>query len=83
MYIHIGSNRIINEKNIVAVFDLDTTGVSEMTRIFLRRAEENGMIAVCDDGLPKSAVLCDDGSVFLTRFSSRVLVKRNNLQVEK
>ena len=76
MYIHIGSNRIINDKRIVGIFDLDTTGVSDTTRKFLRQAENDGRIAICDDGLPKSAVLTDDDSVFLTRISSRVLAKR-------
>ena len=76
MYIHIGSNRIINDKHIIGIFDLDTTGVSDVTRKFLRRAEDDGRIAICDDELPKSAVLCDDDSVFLTRISSRVLAKR-------
>ena len=76
MYIHIGNNRIINDKRIVAIFDLDTTGVSDVTRVFLKQAESDGRIAICDDGLPKSAVLCDDGSVFLTRISSKVIAAR-------
>ena len=79
MYIHIGNNRIINDKRIVGIFDLDTTGVSDVTRKFLRQAEDDGRIALCDDELPKSAVLCDDGGVFLTRISSKVLAKRKTL----
>jgi len=76
MYIHIGNNRIINDKRIVGIFDLDTTGVSETTRRFLKAAESEGRIALCDDELPKSMVLTDDDGVFLTRISSRVIAKR-------
>jgi len=76
MYIHIGNNRIINDKRIIGIFDLDTTGVSDVTRKFLKQAENDGRIAICDDGLPKSAVLCDDDSLFLTRISSKVIARR-------
>ena len=61
MYLHIGSNRNIREKNIIGIFDLDGATVSSITRNFLARAEKRGLVEATNEELPKSFVLYFDG----------------------
>ena len=40
MFVHIGENKTVRKKDIVAVFDLDTSTVSTWTRAFLSKAQK-------------------------------------------
>ena len=42
MYLHIGQDYILNEEDILGIFDMDNTSSSYRTRAFLRRAEQEG-----------------------------------------
>ena len=44
MFMHIGSDRIIPVKSIIAILDLEKTTISKDTKEFLRIAEEEGFI---------------------------------------
>ena len=37
MFLHIGEGKILNKKDIVGIFDLETTSISKKTREFLRK----------------------------------------------
>lgn len=57
MYINIGSNTLVRKKDIIGIFDLDTSSHEKDTRDFLKAAEKNGIVEVCGTDLPKSFVL--------------------------
>ena len=40
MFIHLGQNTSVKKKDIIGIFDLDTSTVSIHTRNFLKKAEE-------------------------------------------
>ena len=40
MYINIGANKLIRKKNIVGIFDLDTSSHEKDTRDFLKKSEK-------------------------------------------
>ena len=40
MYIHLGQNTVVNDKEIIGVFDLETTTVSKITRDYLSKNEK-------------------------------------------
>ena len=40
MYIHLGEDTVVNDKEIIGIFDLETTTVSKNTRDFLSFAEK-------------------------------------------
>ena len=44
MFLHLGNDYIVFEKDIIAVFDFETTTVSKITREFLREAEDEEFI---------------------------------------
>ena len=56
MYINIGANKLIRKKNIVGIFDLDTSSHEKDTRDFLKKSEKKGIVKVCGNDLPKSFV---------------------------
>ena len=78
MYVNIGNDMAVREKSIIGIFDLDNTSTSKRTRLFLEKAEKEGMVVPCDD-LPKSFVLTSEygmDRVFLSALSASTLEKR-------
>ena len=78
MYLSIGNDMAVREKNIIGIFDLDNTSTSCRTREFLEKAEQEGQVVPCDD-LPKSFVLTSEygfSRVHLTALASATLEKR-------
>ena len=79
MYIHIGKNVLLNEKNILGIFDMETTTVSHITRDFLAEIQKKRRIVNIFDEIPKTFVVyCEDGqiTVYLTQFSTTTILKR-------
>ena len=58
MYLHLGQSEAVPYEDIVGIFDLDNASTAAVTRAFLRRAEEEGMVIAVGEELPKSMVLC-------------------------
>lgn len=78
MYLSIGNDFAVRDRNVVGIFDLDNTSTSKRTREFLDRAEEAGEVVPCDD-LPKAFVLTSEygfSRVRLTELSAATLEKR-------
>ncbi len=80
MYIHIGNNTVVNEKDIIAVIDIDKTTTSKITRDFLAYAQKNGQVINIAEDLPKSAVICKYGKenkVYISQISPVTIQGRN------
>ena len=78
MYLNIGNDMSVRDRNIIGIFDMDNTSTSKRTREFLARAEKEGQVVPCDD-LPKSFVLTAEyglNRIFLTSLGSATLEKR-------
>lgn len=56
MYISIGNDLAVRASSVVGIFDMDNTTTSKRTRLFLEKAQKEGLIIPCDD-LPKSYVV--------------------------
>ncbi len=79
MYIPIGNDMALRDRNIVGIFDLDNCSWAYKTREFLNRAEENGEVVPVTDNLPKSFILTSEygmNRVYLVQFNSSVLEHR-------
>ena len=57
MFLHVGNNKNIREKDIIGIFDMDTATVSPVTKKFLNTAQKQGRVSVVGDELPKSFVV--------------------------
>ena len=80
MFFHAGQDFVLNTKQIVGIFDLDTAGASRRTQAFLRSVEQNGAVVdLCAPGaVPRSfAVLAaPQDTVYVSSFSPAVLRRR-------
>ena len=81
MYLHIGNDFVVKKSDIVAIFDLDNTSQSILTRKYLSRCEkERRVINASGDELPKSFVVCayeNSRKVYLSQLNSSTLLRRS------
>ena len=56
MYFHAGQDFVLNTRDVIGVFDLDTAGASRRTEEYFRHVESEGAVVdLCAPGtLPKS-----------------------------
>ena len=85
MYIHLGRDYVLNDRDIIGIFNLETTTISPRGREFLNSAQKNGAVVSLSDELPQSYVLADGGvvdTVYLSELSSAVLRRRAEKMIE-
>lgn len=79
MFLHLGENVVVPIKDIIGIFDMETTMYSADTIQFLRMAEEDGFVERITKDKPKSFVLAEvnkKSKVYLSPISSTTLCKR-------
>ena len=79
MFLHIGEGKTIKKRDIVGVFDLETTSISKKTRDFLRINDKKGNVSYISDEIPKTYIICNsdkEKKVYMTQISSNTLHKR-------
>ena len=80
MYLHLGQDTVVKTDEIVAIFDLENTSISKITKGFLADAEKSGQVFNVSYELPKSFVICNSKgktTVYITQISSATLKKRS------
>ena len=78
MYIHLGRDYVLNDRDIIGIFDLETTTTSPRGREFLNYAQKNGAVVSLSDEIPKSFVLVDGPveTVYLSPLAPASLKRR-------
>lgn len=79
MYLHLGGQTMVKQKEVVAILDLETTSVSKKTKEFLRISEKNGVLINISEDIPKSYVICSQKGkvvIYISQISSATLLKR-------
>ena len=79
MYLHIGSNKNIREKDIIGIFDIDNSTISHTTRHYLAKAESRGEVSAACEELPRAFVLYKEGKsnkICFSQLSSAALLGR-------
>ncbi len=82
MYIHLGGDFVVNENNIIGIFDLEKSTVSKTTRDFLSNAEKNKQVVNVSYELPKSFILTNKNKVYISQISPNTLTKRQGIIVK-
>ena len=81
MFLHLGQNIVISMKDIVGIFDLETSTISGTTRDYLAAAQKAGNVISISGDMPKSFILCNskDGrtTVYTSPISTSTLLKRS------
>ena len=82
MFLHLGENVVVPIKDVIGIFDLQTTMYSSDTIQFLRMAEEDGFVERITDEQPKSIVIAEVDNmskIYLSPISSSTLTKRTSI----
>ena len=75
MYLNIGPNKAVRKRDVVAIFDLDSSTVSLYTRKFLMEGEREGRVELLSYDLPKSFILMRDDKIYLSPFNSSTIYR--------
>ena len=82
MFLHLGENVVVPIKDVIGIFDIQTSTDSSDTRSFLRMAEEDGFVERITQESPKSFVIAEVNKmskIYLSPISSSTLTKRTNI----
>lgn len=82
MYLHLGCDVIVNEKDVIGVFDIENTSVSKITKQFLSNAEKTSDIINVSLEMPKSYIICEKNkkkTIYISQISPATLRKRANI----
>ena len=60
MYLHLGNDFMVNERDIIGIFDIENSSVSQITKQYLSHASKNARVISCSYEMPKSFVVCLD-----------------------
>ncbi len=79
MYLHLGQESIIRTRDILGVFDIETTSISKHTRDFLAVAEKRKQVVNVSAELPKSFIVTvgKTPTVYISQISASTLKKRS------
>lgn len=84
MYLHLGNDFIVNDKEIVGIFDLEKSSVSKYTKDFLSNATKQGRVINCTNEMPKSFVVTLDKElterVYISQLACSTLYKRASVK---
>ena len=75
MYLHIGEDTLVRDKDIIGIFDMDTSTVNKATRDYLKKAEKDKRVIYVNYDLPKCFVVTDK-NVFVSQINTGTLNKR-------
>ena len=79
MYLHLGSDTVVNTSNIISIMDLESSSISKFSKEFLKIAEEEGFVKNVSDEIPKSFIICEEKGqsvIYLTNISTKALAGR-------
>ena len=82
MFLHLGENVVVPVKDVIGIFDLQTTMYSSDTSAFLRLADEDRFVERVSKEQPKSFVIAEVNKmskIYLSPISSSTLTKRTNI----
>lgn len=75
MYVYLGGDIAISTRDIIGIFDMDTSTVNKATRDFLSTAEKNKKVIYVNYELPKSFIVCRD-KIYVCPLNTATLFKR-------
>ncbi|SKA91388.1 protein of unknown function [Clostridium sp. USBA 49] len=86
MFLHLGENVVVPIKDIIGIFDMETSTYSSDTNQFLRLAEEDGFVERITKEKPKSFIIAEidkKSKIYLSPISSATLEKRTEIIYEE
>ncbi|MDE5977851.1 MAG: DUF370 domain-containing protein [Turicibacter sp.] len=75
IYLHIGNNYSVDVRNIIGIFDMDNTTVTDITKKLLDKAEREKRLFLATYELPKTFIITS-GKIYISQLSASTLKKR-------
>ena len=75
MYLHIGEDTIVRDREIIGIFDMDTSTVNKATRDYLKKAEQEKRVVYVNYDLPKCFVVTNK-KIYISPINTATLNKR-------
>lgn len=75
MYIYLGGDTAISTRDIIGVFDMDTSTVNKATRDYLTKAEKEKRVIYVNYELPKSFIVCRE-KIYVCPLNTATILKR-------
>lgn len=82
MYLCLGGEKVVKAKEIIGIFDMDTSTVNKATRDYLSKAEKEKKVIYVNYELPKSFVVTND-KIYVCPLNTSTLLKRVNKEILK
>lgn len=85
MFLHLGENVAVPIKDIIGIFDIDSSMYGSDTAQFLRLAEEDGFVERITNEKPKSFVIAEvnkKSKIYVSPISSATLTKRSGINYD-
>ena len=85
MYLHIGQDALLYQKDVIGIFDLDNCSASHITRGFLKQAEQEQNLHAVFEDIPKSVIvtsLAGKQGVYLSQLSTQTLKGRGSALID-
>ena len=80
MFIHLGQDIVVNENDVIGMFDIEKTSASSLTRDYLSRAGRSLQVVYVTDDLPRSFVVCgnrdEEQQVYISQINVSTLRER-------
>ncbi len=79
MFVKLNESVTVRRRDICGVFDLDGNVTTAVTRDFLKKAQQQGVLTDAGAELPKSYVVvrrADKCEVILSPYASQIIVRR-------
>ena len=74
IYLRLYPDYLIEEDDIIGIFDLDVATEAFPTRKFLREAEAKGLVRVASKNIPRSFIVTEN-AVYLSHSTKSALLK--------
>lgn len=76
---HLGKEVIVDDREVIGIFDIENTSISKFTKEFLGAAEKNKSVVNVSYEMPKTFVVCSKNgkeTVYISQISAATLKKR-------
>ncbi len=84
MFLHIGGDLVVAKEEILAIMDMESTSLSNITKEFLKTEQmRDNVVNVDMENLPKSYVLCETGGktvLYISPIAASTLLKRAQMK---
>lgn len=81
MFFYLGGQTVVDDRDVIGIFDMDLTTVSAKTREYLRISQKRNIVRETTGELPKSFVVCNKAGtindrVYITQLNVSTLKNR-------